>query len=81
MALKNAYFACIALLLAGLAGGALAQDELRQTFLKDAEEALAEADAANAKLLAPKNYREGMEDFEAAGQGLEKGRNIEYVRD
>lgn len=64
-----------------LAGTAPAQDELRRTFLKDAEAALAEADGANAKLLAPESYGDGMKGFEAAETGLERGRNIEYVRD
>lgn len=64
-----------------LAGTAAAQNELRTTFLKEAEAALAEADAANAKLLAPKSYQDGSEAFTAAESGLERGRNIEYVRD
>ncbi len=58
-----------------------AQNELRTTFLKEAEAALAEADAANAKLLAPESYQDGSEAFTAAESGLERGRNIEYVRD
>lgn len=65
----------------GLADSSMAQNELRQTFLNDAEIALAEADAENAKLLAPEAYREGKEDFEDAVNGLERGRNIEYIRD
>lgn len=64
-----------------LAGTAPAQNELRTTFLKDAEASLAEADAANAKLLAPESYADGMKDFAAAESGLERGRDIEYVRD
>jgi len=61
-------------------GGANAQDELRKTFFKDADAALAAADAANAKLYAPKNYESGMKEYRAAENYLDRGRNIEYVR-
>lgn len=63
-----------------LAGLAHAQSELRSTFLGDAEQALAAADAADAELLSPRNYERGKDAFENAEQGLERGRNIEYVR-
>lgn len=63
------------------AGSAVAQDELRKTFFKEVDAALAAADAANAKLLAPDGYEDGMKDYEAAESGLSRGRNIEYVRD
>lgn len=62
------------------AGNAYAQDELRKTFFKDADAALAAADAANAKLFAPKNYESGMKEYRTAEDYLERGRNIEYVR-
>jgi len=64
-----------------IAGNALAQNELRATFFKDADAALKEANAANAELLAPNSYIAGTKDFEAAESGLERGRNVEYVRD
>ena len=38
------------------AGNAAAQDELRKTFFKEVDAALAAADAANAELLAPNAY-------------------------
>ncbi len=59
---------------------AVAQDELRQTFLKDAEAALKAADAVDAKLLAPRSYERGADAFGDAEEGLRRGRNIEYVR-
>ena len=62
------------------AGNGYAQDELRKTFFKDADAALAEADAVNAKLYAPKNYENGMKEYRSADDGLSRGRNIEYVR-
>lgn len=67
-------------LLAGTAGLAVAQDALRETFLSGADAALAEANEVDAKLLAPGSYQDGMKDFQAAESGLERGRNIEYVR-
>ena len=57
-----------------------AQSELRKTFLKDADAAKAAAEAANASLLAPDAWGDGMRDYEAADAGLTRGRNIEYVR-
>lgn len=62
------------------AGQVQAQDALRGTFFKDADAALAAADAAAAELLSPENYADGMKDYQAAEQGLDRGRNIEYVR-
>ena len=62
------------------AGTALAQDELRRTFFKDVDAALAAADAVNASLLAPRSYSSATKDYEAAELGLNRGRNIEYVR-
>jgi OOP family OmpA-OmpF porin len=63
------------------AGNAAAQDELRKTFFKEVDAALAAADAANAELLAPNAYEDGKKDYASAEIGLERGRNIEYVRD
>ena len=64
-----------------LAGTVTAQNELRSTFFKDADAALAAANAANAELLAPGRYADGKKDYQAAEAGLERGRNVEYVRD
>ena len=60
---------------------AVAQDELRQTVFKDADAALASADAVNGKLLAPRNYERAAKAYEDADAGLTRGHNIEYVRD
>lgn len=62
------------------AGSGFAQDELRKTFFKDADVALAAADAVNAKLYAPKSYESGMKEYRTAEDYLARGRNIEYVR-
>jgi outer membrane protein OmpA-like peptidoglycan-associated protein len=60
---------------------AAAQDELRNTFFKEADAARAAADAQNAVLLAPRSYAAATKDYEAGDAGLTRGRNIEYVRD
>jgi len=62
------------------AGSGYAQDELRQTFFKDADAAKAAAEAVNAKLYAPKNWGSGMKEYRNAEDLLERGRNIDYVR-
>jgi outer membrane protein OmpA-like peptidoglycan-associated protein len=63
------------------AGSVMAQDELRNTFFKEADAARAAADAVNAYLLAPRSYGAATKDYEAADAALKRGRNIEYVRD
>ncbi len=62
------------------ANNAFAQDELRQTFFKDADAALAAADKAQAKLLSPRNYERGSDAYNDADQALKRGRNIDTVR-
>ncbi len=57
-----------------------AQDELRSTFLGDADRALEQANELDARLLAPRNYERGMDAYDNAQEGLQRGRNIEYVR-
>ena len=72
-----------ALILAVLALGAasaLAQNELRSTFFKNADAAKEAADAVNAEWLAPRTYERGMREYQAAEQALQRGRNIDYVR-
>jgi OOP family OmpA-OmpF porin len=63
-----------------ISAGGYAQDELRNTFFKDADAAKAAADAVNAELFAPKSYEDGMEEYRDAEDLLKRGRNIEYVR-
>jgi len=62
------------------AGNAHAQDELRKTFFKQADAAKAAADTADAKLLAPRSYKRGLDEYRDAEFALERGRNIETVR-
>ena len=57
-----------------------AQDELRNTFFKDADVAKAAAEAADANLFAPRSFERGMKEYRDAEVALERGRNIETVR-
>ena len=68
----------IASVLLGVDAGA--QDELRNTFFKEADAAKAAAEAANAELLAPRSYQRGLDEYSDAEYALERGRNIETVR-
>ena len=63
-----------------LAGTALAQNELRSTFFKEADAARAAAEAANASLLAPRSWSRGVKEYDDAERALERGRSIETVR-
>jgi outer membrane protein OmpA-like peptidoglycan-associated protein len=63
------------------AGTGHAQNELRKTFFRDADAAKAAAESVNASLLAPRAWERGMEEYGDAESALERGRNIEYVRD
>ena len=63
------------------AGTGHAQDELRKTFFRDADAAKAAAESVNASLLAPRAWERGLSEYTEAGSALERGRNIEYVRD
>jgi len=77
--LRFARVVLIATLLLGV-GAANAQNELRETFFKEADAAKAAAEAANAALLAPRSYQRGMDEYKDADFALERGRNIETVR-
>ncbi len=77
--LRFVSFLVVAIWLSGT-NPAQAQNELRQTFFKDVDITKAEAEEGNASLLSPKNYADGSRDYESAEIGLERGRNIEYVR-
>jgi outer membrane protein OmpA-like peptidoglycan-associated protein len=59
---------------------ALAQNEIRSTFFKEADTAKAAADALDAEWLAPRSYQRGMKEYRDAEAALERGRNIDYVR-
>jgi OOP family OmpA-OmpF porin len=58
-----------------------AENELRATFFKEADVALARAKVANARLLAPRSYDKGTKAYAAAEDGLSRGRNIQFLRD
>ncbi len=81
MAAKSSFvrLTALALLLFGTAT-AMAQDELHDTFFKDADAAQEAAKAAGAKLLSPRNFERATLAYAAGDKGLTRGRNIEYVR-
>jgi outer membrane protein OmpA-like peptidoglycan-associated protein len=70
----------IAVLALLCAGQGYAQDELRKTFFKDADAALAAAEAVDAQLLAPRSFERGQKEYNDAEEALRRGRNIETVR-
>jgi hypothetical protein len=80
---QRTYFARLVLVALTLlvAGQGSAQDELRKTFFKDADAAKAAAEAAQASLLAPRAWERGIKEYRDAEEALERGRNIEWVRD
>jgi len=62
-----------------LAQGAAAQD-LRSTLFEPADEALEAAQAANARLLAPRAFTAGLTAYVDAENDLARGRNIDRIR-
>ncbi|MGB5629295.1 MAG: OmpA family protein [Woeseiaceae bacterium] len=70
----------VAVLALSFAAQGYAQDELRKTFFKEADAALAAAEAANAELLAPRAFERGQKEYSEAEDALRRGRNIETVR-
>ncbi len=82
MVAKTTFPRLVAVAIALLAASqGFAQNELRKTFFRDADAARAAAEAVNASLLAPRAWERGMSEYEDAEEALERGRNIEYVRD
>jgi OOP family OmpA-OmpF porin len=77
---KIQHYALIAALILSAGAASAQNDELRETFFKEADAAKAAAEAANAQLLAPRSYARGMDEYSDATVALERGRNIETVR-
>jgi hypothetical protein len=75
----------IALLLASLfvsgVVSAQSQQAIRDQFFGETDAVKAEADALNAEMLAPVTYADGMEYYGSAGDTLEKGKDMERVRE
>jgi outer membrane protein OmpA-like peptidoglycan-associated protein len=82
MAQKSSFVSWLVFVILVVTSGSIAaQSELRKTFFKEVDAARAAAEAVNAALLAPDSWGDGMRDYKAAEEGLERGRDIEYVRD
>lgn len=54
--------------------------ELRDTLFKTADASLAAANAVDAKVLGPRNFERGMDEYESASEALKRGRNIDSIR-
>ncbi len=81
MVAKTKFPGAVAALALLIAGQSPAQDALRETFFKDADAAKAAAEAADARLLAPRTWERGLSEYADAEDLLRRQRNIEYVRD
>ena len=75
--MRNLAVSILALL---LAAQAVAQQDLRATLFAEADAARAAAFEAEAELLAPSAFERGREAYAAAEQDLERGRNMERIR-
>jgi hypothetical protein len=67
-------------LISGLAGAQSAQ-EIRTQFFGEIDAIKEQADALNAKMLAPEAYAEGLELYVNAGDTLADGKNLDRVRE
>jgi outer membrane protein OmpA-like peptidoglycan-associated protein len=67
-------------LLTAVAVHAPAQDDLRATLFRDADQALEQARAVDAELLAPDTFIRGLEAYMSAEADLGRGRNADRIR-
>ena len=67
-------------LISGLVS-AQSQQAVRDQFFGEVDKIKAEADALNAKMLAPEVYAEGLELYVEAGDTLADGKNLDDVRE
>ncbi len=58
----------------------LAQEDIKQSLFKEADEALKAAQEKQADLFAPKAFLKGMERYREAEEDLRKGKNLEDIR-
>lgn len=70
----------ISLIVFNTAGYAQSQ-EVRQSLFKEADQVLKEANEANANLMSPDNYNEGMERYQEASKALKDGDNLQDIRE
>lgn len=55
--------------------------EMRASLFREVDQALQQAQAARADILAPRSFSEGMERYLEAEEDLERGRNLEDIRE
>ena len=70
----------ISLIVFNIAGYAQSQ-ELRQSLFNEADQVLKQANEANAQLLSPDNYDEGIKLYQSAAKDLRDGENLEDIRE
>ncbi|RMG63958.1 MAG: hypothetical protein D6715_10475 [Calditrichaeota bacterium] len=59
---------------------AVAQQDIRSSLFKDADDFLASARKAGADVLAPKNFGQAMKYYQEAERDLKKGKNLDDIR-
>ncbi len=66
-----------------ISAAAIAQDQqaIRDQLFGDTDAIKTQADAANAVMLAPDSYSEGMDLYLSAGETLQRGRDLDRVRE
>ena len=67
-------------LISGIAS-AQSQADIRNQFFAEIDAIKTEADAVNAKMLAPEVYAQGLELYVDAGETLAEGKNLDKVRE
>ena len=79
--MNSRFFAFAAVFAAVLLASPLQAQTLRDTLFAEADAQLEQAREADAAALAPRSFERGMKAYEAAEEALERGRNVETVRD
>ncbi|HKL63958.1 MAG TPA: OmpA family protein [Woeseiaceae bacterium] len=72
--------AAILLGLCALAAASAGAQELRSALFEEADAARAGAEELQAPLFSPRHWERGVKDYEAAEDGLERGRSVDYIR-
>ncbi len=71
---------CSLLIALAVATAGAQNAELRAALFEEADAALEAAQALDAALLAPTSFKRGMDSYESAERDLERGRNLDWIR-
>src|SRR6187551_178238 len=80
MSMAKRFSFLVASLLVSSMALAQSQQAIRDQIFGETDVVKKQADALNAKMLAPGAYAEGLELYISAGETLEKGKDLERVR-